>query len=158
MDTSTLIQSVDPGLKFPPTNTDAIKTFLLGRWSTGDNIDWSYDIVSDEAASWPMDEDLSYTNTRLKTAGMSGFPLGDLYHWWPTQYTAWKAQEQAENNTIYGWLTKGITTGVKEQSSSIPAKYELSQNYPNPFNPTTQIEVLGSGERLCITESVESSW
>jgi hypothetical protein len=139
MISSTLIDSVDPGFKFPPTNTDAIKTFLMGRWSDGTNIDWSYDIASDEAASWPMSEDLSYTNSRLKTAGMGGFPLGDLYHWWPTEYTAWKAQEQTENNTIYGWLAKGITTGVKEQSGT-PAKYELNQNYPNPFNPTTQIK------------------
>ena len=139
MISSTLIDSVDPGFVFPPTNYDNIKTFLLGRWSTGTNIDWAYDPSSDLSAVWPMNEDLSYSNSRLKTGGMGGFPIGDLYHWWPTQYTAWKAQEQTENNTIYGWLTNSITTGVKEQSS-IPAKYELNQNYPNPFNPTTQIE------------------
>ncbi|MGD1044617.1 MAG: T9SS type A sorting domain-containing protein [Bacteroidota bacterium] len=138
---STLIDSVNPGFLFAPTNEDAIKTFLLGRWSTSTNIDWAYDITSDLNGTWPMNEDLSYSNSQLKTAGMGGFPLGDLYHWWPTQYTAWKAQEQAENDTIYKWLSEGINggiTGVKEQSI-IPAHYELNQNYPNPFNPTTNI-------------------
>ncbi|MGD1044610.1 MAG: T9SS type A sorting domain-containing protein [Bacteroidota bacterium] len=140
MISSTLIDSVNPGFIFPPTNEDAIKTFLLGRWSTSTNIDWSFDITSDENGVWPMNEDISYSNSRLKTAGMGGFPLGDLYHWWPAQYTAWKAQEATENATIYEWLANGIPpTGVKEQAS-IPAHYALNQNYPNPFNPTTQIE------------------
>ena len=31
------------------------------------------------------------------------------------------------------------TTGVSEQSSTIPSKYVLNQNYPNPFNPSTII-------------------
>lgn len=30
-------------------------------------------------------------------------------------------------------------TGIGNNGSSIPAKYELSQNYPNPFNPVTKI-------------------
>ncbi len=31
-------------------------------------------------------------------------------------------------------------TGVADNSSNIPTKFELSQNYPNPFNPTTTIK------------------
>ncbi len=128
----------DPGFILEPTNKDAIKAFLLGRWATGANVDWAYDIQSDLQGSWPMNEDLSYTNSTLQTAGLGGFPLGDLYHWWPTQYTTWKAQEATENQTISSLLTNGLV-GVKMQPG-IPAKYELTQNYPNPFNPTTQID------------------
>jgi hypothetical protein len=32
-----------------------------------------------------------------------------------------------------------VTTGIKNQSSKVTAKYGLSQNYPNPFNPGTNI-------------------
>jgi len=32
------------------------------------------------------------------------------------------------------------TTGVKDETTVIPAKFELFQNYPNPFNPTTTIK------------------
>jgi len=45
-----------------------------------------------------MNEDLSYTNYTLKTAGMAGYPLGDLYHWWPSQYASWKAQQTVKIN------------------------------------------------------------
>jgi len=38
-----------------------------------------------------------------------------------------------------GYLKKNISS-VKEISSKIPTKFELSQNYPNPFNPSTNIE------------------
>ena len=30
-------------------------------------------------------------------------------------------------------------TGINQQGTNIPAKYELSQNYPNPFNPVTNV-------------------
>jgi hypothetical protein len=85
-----------------------------------------------------LKEDLSYANDTLKTAAMGGFPLGDLYHWWPAQYTLWAAQKNTEHTYINNWLMNGVT-GVK-QVSNILADYTLSQNYPNPFNPTTSID------------------
>jgi hypothetical protein len=33
-----------------------------------------------------------------------------------------------------------VSTGVDDQTSSLPKTYSLSQNYPNPFNPSTTIE------------------
>ena len=33
----------------------------------------------------------------------------------------------------------GLSTNLKNNSSEIPSKYNLSQNYPNPFNPVTNI-------------------
>jgi hypothetical protein len=132
--------AVDPGFILNPVNIDSIKAFLLGRWQTGANVNWAYDPASDIAQLWPLNEDLSYTNSTLKTAAMGRFPLGDLYHWWPAQYTAWSAQAKAERDTINKWLTNGLSgvVAVKELPG-IPHQYELAQNYPNPFNPTTLI-------------------
>ncbi len=137
--------NANPGFVLPPTNIDSIKAFFLGRRVTGANISWAYDPASDVQQAWPMNEDLSYSNSTLMTAGMGGFPLGDLYHWWgplsgTNHYTLWAAQASAEHDTITKWLTNGVTTDAKERPGNLPAKYELSQNYPNPFNPTTQIE------------------
>jgi hypothetical protein len=113
---------------------------LYGRWYSSANVNWAYHPDEDVKQIWPMSENLSYTNATLKTAAMSGFPLGDLFHWWPDKYTNWKAQKAAEDANISNMLTNGLT-GVKSlPGSSIPKEYTLQQNYPNPFNPTTQIE------------------
>lgn len=39
-----------------------------------------------------------------------------------------------------GTIVVAGPTGVDDQSSSIPDKFEISQNYPNPFNARTAIE------------------
>ncbi len=138
----------DPGFAFAPTNVDSIKVFLMGRWLTGANINWAFNQgdYGQSTTVWPLNEDLSYSNTFLKTAAMGGFPLGDLHRWWGPNsyavdhYTAWKAQASAEHDTLAKWLNQGRgTVGVAKQSA-IPGKYELGQNYPNPFNPTTEIK------------------
>jgi hypothetical protein len=36
-------------------------------------------------------------------------------------------------------ITYNPSTGIEDDDSGIPLKFELAQNYPNPFNPTTQI-------------------
>jgi len=86
-------------------------------------------------ADWPIPIDLSYTDSDLLTAGLGGFPLGDL-NWFPSTYATWKAQEAAELQQIHDVLF-GLTA-VKELPG-LPVSYKLSQNYPNPFNPTTVI-------------------
>jgi len=92
---------------------------------------------------WPLAENLAYTNTTLKTHAMGGYPLGDLYHWWPTQYTSWAAQSATENARIMSWLANGkdpLASDVENTGGAIPGEFKLSQNFPNPFNPSTQIE------------------
>jgi len=37
------------------------------------------------------------------------------------------------------YTTNGGVTGVEEEESSVPDKFQLFQNYPNPFNPSTVI-------------------
>ena len=143
MNRAGIYDSTDPGFFFPPTNQTAIKKFLYIKWYTSEDTNWAFSPTSDINQTWPMNEDLSYSNPTLLTAGMGQFPLGDLYHWFPDEYTQWKAQAAAENARIDAWLTTGIDLGPVSVSepvgSNIPAGFALSQNYPNPFNPATRI-------------------
>jgi hypothetical protein len=142
-----LYDNTVPDFKDPLVNLDSTKAFLVNMWlkvySKGyRNVNWADNPDNDVNGIWPLSEDFSYTNGTLLTAGLGGFPLGDLYHWFPAQYTQWKAQEAAENTRINTWLATGTdpgTVGVNEQQA-IPYVYKLEQNYPNPFNPTTTIK------------------
>jgi hypothetical protein len=134
------IDNANPGFVLEPTNLDSLKIFLNKKWDDNTDCNWAWKIKEDALIGlWPMEENLSYSNATLKTAAMGNFPLGDLYHWYPTQYTAWKAQSTAEYATIQNKLDKGISTGI-QKTNSIPTEFSLSQNYPNPFNPTTRIQ------------------
>ena len=73
---------------------------------------------------WPLQEDLTYTNTDVFTHAEGGFPAGDL-NWYPEKKADWEDAASA--------------IGRDETSLTAPGKYVLSQNYPNPFNPTTEI-------------------
>jgi len=63
--------------------------------------------------SWPLPEDLSYTDADLMTHGTNGKPVGDL-RWFPGHVAI-------DNN------------------EKIASTFALEQNYPNPFNPSTVI-------------------
>ncbi len=137
------LDTLDPGFKNPPINLDSLKQFLYHKWFDNGDVGWAWKPENSyQKQLWPPEEDMSYTNSTLETAAMGGFPLGDLYHWWPAQYQQWAAQADAEHNRINTWLMTGKDplTGVVDLKSGIPVSYSLSQNYPNPFNPTTNIE------------------
>ena len=89
-------------------------------------------------SDWPIPVDLSYSDAVLRTAGLGGFPLGDL-NWFPTQKTAWLDQKTAEYARIQVALDGYVPVAVNNVNA-FPAEYTLHQNYPNPFNPTTKIE------------------
>ena len=139
MNRANLYENIDPGIIISPTNMDSLKVFLNKKWDDNSNASWPYDIQNDINQVWPMSENLAYTNTTLKAAGMGGYPLGDLYRWWPTEYAQWKTQSAAEKTSILNKMENGITSVREISGNTIPDKYILSQNYPNPFNPTTQI-------------------
>jgi hypothetical protein len=88
-------------------------------------------------ADWPIPIDLSYTDADLLTAGLGGFPVGDL-GWFPTQYASWKAQEVAELIHLDNVLTGKVVVSVNN-APQVPQAFQLQQNYPNPFNPSTVI-------------------
>jgi hypothetical protein len=137
------LDSLLPGFIKPPINTDSLKTFLYNKWNNNADFPWEWASWNSYTQTWPLKENMAYTNTTLQKHAMGGFPLGDLYHWWPTQYTSWAAQSTAEYSRINSWLSTGkdpLASGVEQVTGAIPKEFTLSQNYPNPFNPTTRIE------------------
>jgi hypothetical protein len=140
--------SVNPRLHTPALNLDPLKYFLYQKWYLNKDSMWAYMPEAGFEQQWPLPEDLAYDNDTLKTAGMGGFPLGDLYHWWNPDirpgatdyYSAWLAQADDEHTIINNWLETGSPTGINEIGGTVPREYQLAQNYPNPFNPTTKIE------------------
>ena len=124
-----------PRLAFPLPNRSTSP-----RKSASENADtnWAFDPAASLTQQWPLPENIRVTNSTLRTAGLGGFPLGNLFHWDKSRYTAWKAQEAAENSQIQAWLANGMT-GVVERAE-VPLAFTLRQNYPNPFNPATRID------------------
>ncbi len=114
-------QEVDPG--FPAVTTNHIDSLIyyLHEILTGtlDANRWCYPTNNLYPATWPLPENMAYTNAALLNAGTDGFALGDL-NWFPEQKAAW------------------LLTDVK-RVNELPEGYSLSQNYPNPFNPSTEI-------------------
>ncbi len=130
----------NPGFIVAPTDSGKLKIYMYKKWNDNSDTNWAYSPEDGFLGKWPLTENMAYTNSKLKTMGMGGFPLGDLYRWWPTEYAKWSAQANAENSSIAQMLATGVITAVREQAgATVPSEFGLEQNYPNPFNPTTQI-------------------
>lgn len=151
-DVNELREAVNPRFDTPPLNLEPLKYFLWQKWDANLDSMWAYMPEAGFEQKWPLPENLIYANDTLKTAGMGGFPLGDLYHWWnpavragaTDHYSAWLAQAEDERARIAGWLETGKDpklSAVKElPGGAVASSFALSQNYPNPFNPMTQIK------------------
>lgn len=131
------IYTDEPDFIVEPTNYDTLKLFMEGRWYTGLDILWGYDMQAGFLQTWPLPENMAYNNTDYQTAAMGGFPLGDL-NWFPEQLPAWEAQRDAEWVRINDSL--GVTNIKEIKGSVLVNDYVLEQNYPNPFNPITNIK------------------
>ncbi len=144
---------VNPEFVAQLSNIDSIEGFLYEHWTADNDVNWAFEPDSDLNQVWPLPGNLAYTNDTLMTAGINGFPLGDLYHWWngsnggTDYYSQWKAVEATQDANI----TKAEMTGdlaaiggptpvLQSPGANQPRTFTLSQNYPNPFNPTTLIE------------------
>ena len=69
---------------------------------------WGYDPDGDRfGVTWPLPEDLSYTNAAMLTAADGGFPIGDL-NWFPTQKAEWEA-----------WVAGGSVTSPPVESIEV---------------------------------------
>ena len=83
---------------------------------------------------WPGLADLSYTDTELLTAGLKGYPLGDL-NWFPSKKDSWKAT--GESDKLWAALKSGeIPTGIQRN------EFQHSQLsvYPNPLTNSMNVQ------------------
>jgi hypothetical protein len=129
MKMSNIYDGENPSFTVEATQMDSIIQFLKDEYTVGANTNWGFHY--DLNAAWPLTENLAYSNATLLTAGMRGYPVGDL-NWFPAKLATWKSSEDFAviNNTL----------SVKQiPGSTVPVEYTLGQNYPNPFNPSTQI-------------------
>jgi hypothetical protein len=103
------VEGEDPRFVKMPQNTELIFAFLTDRYSPNpkDNVLWGYDpdSLTDSSAEvssqditmfynnsssgvYPTPEDFSYSNSKLLSAGINGFPVGDL-NWFPRELAVW---------------------------------------------------------------------
>jgi hypothetical protein len=120
---------------FALTVVDTTSTIQsMADWRQAGNDASTYFVYAD----FPLPIDLSYDDADLLTAGIGSFPIGDL-SWFPSQYSNWLAQRDAEYTKIGEALNSGTLIDGVEQIEGLPVSYQLEQNFPNPFNPTTVI-------------------
>lgn len=122
----TTIYDEDPNFIVPATNLDTMLLFMEYKWSTHADIDWAYKPEAGFNQVWPLPENLAYNNAKYKTAAMGGFPLGDL-NWYPELLPAWRAQRDAEWETISNWMNYGSPnpSSVKPIAGEIPEQFIL---------------------------------
>ncbi|HEX2962410.1 MAG TPA: FlgD immunoglobulin-like domain containing protein [Ignavibacteriales bacterium] len=147
--------NADPGFNADINNhIDKVNEYIAKIATNKLDKQWFYGPATQYPVTWPLPENLAYSNTALQTAGKDGLPLGDL-NWFPEKKKLWREP----------------TTGVEMIKSTQPSDYKLSQNYPNPFNPETKIEfamrnngmvklvvynILGQAVRTLVNEDMKA--
>ncbi len=94
MNAANLYEGINPRMIQPPTDTSAIKEYLEQKWGGCGDKTWAWRPELSAGYIWPLQENLAYTNDTLLNAGMSAFPLGDLYRWFPDDYDRCKTQAE----------------------------------------------------------------
>jgi hypothetical protein len=64
------------------------------------------------AISWPLPEDFSYTDADLMTAGVNGFPIGDL-NWFPARKADWEASKDQNIEAVHALAGKEVIITVE---------------------------------------------
>ncbi len=94
---------------------------------------WGYDPDNNRfMVTWPLPEDLSYSNATLLTGGDDGLPVGDL-NWFPAEKAVWDAANP--------WDDELVGVNILPEPNTY---FELSQNQPNPFTNETVISYVVS--------------
>ena len=83
--------NVDPGFAAGVMNhVDALIAYIHKiSTNTLDARRWEYPSATLFPPTWPLPEDLAYSNGALMSAGSDGFPLGDL-NWFPGKKAEWE--------------------------------------------------------------------
>lgn len=93
----------DPGFSVYPDNNDERINFITDVREGAETIRlhyWDPNREDDNfSIQWPLPEDLTYSNSALKTAAIGGYPLGDL-NWYPDQKATWEANKAAQYQAI----------------------------------------------------------
>ncbi len=135
-DNGLMTNMVDSLIKWSVAAVPADNDYIMHIWRSEEN---PATIENFTFPDWPVNADLSYSNSTYLNGGIGGYPLGDL-NWFPEEKASWLAQRDAERTAIENALESGTTlTSNERAATSVPKLFELNQNYPNPFNPTTEI-------------------
>jgi hypothetical protein len=110
----------NPGLVNYAKNFDEMIAFINAIRAQSETIpSYYWDPGRDDdnySIQWPLPENLSYTNNTHRTAGIGGFPLGDL-NWFPEQKAAWenaREQQEAEIRGLAGAAPELVNAGSFE--------------------------------------------
>ena len=158
MNRASLYDSINPGFKAPPTDTGLVKAFLYRKWNDNTDTNWAWRPYNSISGTWPLVENLSYTNATLQKAAMGGYPVGDLYRWWPTQVhclvsTVRRGKHENQHMVVErqgspGFKRKG---GGNRGSSAVYSQSELSES----LQPDDTHRVLCSKHGLRFVEGLQ---
>ncbi|HFA51310.1 MAG TPA: T9SS type A sorting domain-containing protein [Bacteroidetes bacterium] len=115
---------------------DLMVTFMRKRRNNQGSLPWGFDADGNRITlTWPIVEDLAYTNANLLTGGDDGYPVGDL-NWFPGKREQWEDEfltavdDKKPNSTI---------TGIKAFPNPISKEVTIQYNLTEAADVTISI-------------------
>ena len=114
----------NPGFVNEGTGRSAMVQWMKNKRDLMGNTYWGWDPDNDKfSVQWPLEEDLSFSNSVVAEASIGGFPLGDL-NWWG-------------DDMISQWEVWSETTAV----TSLPSEINEINVSPNPSEGIMNIDL-----------------
>lgn len=88
--------------------------------------------------TWPLPENLSYTNAQLMTAGHDGLPVGDL-NWFPAAKAQW---ETMQNNNPNALVNPYVNNNLKLSNYPNPATDYTNFSFDLPQVANTELKIF----------------